>query len=80
MAEFLVSVSSDIPWHVTAFHPDHKMTATPATTARQLIRAAEIAWEEGLHFDVGVTVVFALARGNTFCPQCHTALIERAWW
>ena len=26
MAEFLVSVSPDIPWHVTAFHQDYKMT------------------------------------------------------
>ena len=26
MADFLASVSTDIPWHVTAFHPDYKMT------------------------------------------------------
>src|SRR5437870_1059811 len=26
LAEFLVSVSPDIPWHVTAFHKDYKMT------------------------------------------------------
>src|SRR2546422_4056211 len=26
LAEFLASVSADIPWHVTAFHKDYKMT------------------------------------------------------
>ena len=79
MAKFLVSVSSDIPWHVTAFHPDHKMTATPATTARQLIRAAEIGVEEGLHFVYAGNLPGRVGPWeNTFCPQCHTALIERA--
>ena len=24
IARFLVSVSPDIPWHVTAFHPDYR--------------------------------------------------------
>ena len=78
MAKFLVSVSPDIPWHVTAFHPDYKMTGTPATTARQLIRAAEIGAEEGLHFVyVGNLPGRVGPWENTFCPQCHTALIER---
>ena len=47
---FITSVSPDIPWHVTAFHPDYKMTEphhTPATTLR---RAAEIGQEAGLRF------------------------------
>ena len=50
IAKFLASISRDIPWHVTAFHPDYKMTGPPATTARQLIRAAEIGVEAGLRF------------------------------
>ena len=29
LAEFLATVSPDIPWHVTAFHKDYKMTAPP---------------------------------------------------
>src|SRR6185295_13463803 len=33
MAEFLASVSVDIPWHVTAFHPDYRMDDTPLTPA-----------------------------------------------
>ena len=38
IAEFLVSVSPDIPWHVTAFHPDYKMTDPPRTSAEALLR------------------------------------------
>ena len=33
IAAFLAGVSPDIPWHVTAFHPDYKMEGTPATPA-----------------------------------------------
>ena len=50
IAQFLASISRDIPWHVTAFHKDYKMTDPPNTAAAQLIRAAEIGAEEGLRF------------------------------
>ena len=46
MAEFLASVSPDIPWHVTAFHQDYKMTDPDDTPASTLIRAAEIGHEQ----------------------------------
>src|SRR5262249_31052919 len=49
-ARFLASVSRDIPWHVTGFHKDYKMTDPPDTDARLLVRAAEIGAEEGLRF------------------------------
>ena len=34
IARFLVSVSPDIPWHVTAFHKDYKMTGPDDTSGR----------------------------------------------
>ncbi len=77
-ARYIASVSPDIPWHVTAFHKDYKMTEPDNTTARQLIRAAEIGKEEGLHF-----VYAGNAPGqvgpyeNTYCPKCETLLIKR---
>jgi pyruvate formate lyase activating enzyme len=78
MAKFLASVSRDIPWHVTAFHPDYKLSSPPATTTQQLLRAAEIGTEEGLRF-----VYAGNAPGrvgdweNTFCPGCRELLVER---
>ena len=50
MARFIASVSPDIPWHVTAFHKDYKMLDPDDTTADDLIRAAEIGLEAGLHY------------------------------
>ena len=78
IAKFIASVSRDIPWHATAFHPDYKMTGPPATTVRQLIRAAEIGAEEGLHFVYAGNLPGQAGRWeNTFCPGCHELLIER---
>ncbi len=78
VAKFLASVSRDIPWHVTAFHKDYKMTDRPNTAVKQLIRAAEIGSEEGLRF-----IYAGNAPGrvdgleNTRCPGCGETLIER---
>jgi pyruvate formate lyase activating enzyme len=79
MAKFLVSVSPDIPWHVTAFHPDYKMTGSPATTARQLIHAAEIGAAAGLNFVYAGNMPGRVGPWeNTVCPRCRASLIERA--
>jgi pyruvate formate lyase activating enzyme len=78
MARFLVSVSRDIPWHVTAFHKDYKMTGAPNTAATQLIRAAEIGAEEGLRFVYAGNAPGQVASWeNTWCPHCREKLIDR---
>src|SRR6266404_4190658 len=78
IAKFLASVSPDIPWHVTAFHKDYKMTDAPNTCANQLIRAAEMGAEEGLHFVYAGNLPGRVGRWeNTWCPSCGETLIER---
>lgn len=78
MAQFIRSVSPDIPWHVTAFHKDYKMTGPPNTTAKQLIRAAEIGKKEGLHFVYAGNLPGQVGTlENTYCPNCQQLLIER---
>jgi len=78
IAKFLASISRDIPWHVTAFHKDYKMTDPPNTQARQLIRAAEIGAEEGLRFVYAGNLPGHVGRWeNTYCPGCGERLIER---
>jgi pyruvate formate lyase activating enzyme len=78
IARFLAAVSRDIPWHVTAFHQDYKMTDPPNTRVAQLVRAAEIGREEGLRF-----VYAGNAPGrvgpweNTYCPNCREKLVDR---
>lgn len=77
-ARFIASVSPDIPWHVTAFHPDYKMTEVPATSVRTLVRAAEIGREEGLRFVYAGNLPGRVGPfEHTWCPQCNTLLIER---
>jgi pyruvate formate lyase activating enzyme len=75
---FLAEVSTDLPWHVTAFHGDYKMTEPEDTAAKSLVRAAEIGRQAGLHYiyagnlsgDVG-------DLENTRCSDCRELLIER---
>jgi pyruvate formate lyase activating enzyme len=77
-ASFLASVSRDIPWHVTGFHKDYKMTEPADTQALQLIRAAEIGSEAGLRFVyAGNRPGQVGARENTRCPSCAETVIER---
>ncbi|HVF90811.1 MAG TPA: AmmeMemoRadiSam system radical SAM enzyme [Blastocatellia bacterium] len=77
-ADFIASVSPDIPWHVTAFHQDYKMTAPDDTSVETLIRASEIGYEAGLRFVYAGNLPGRVGRyENTFCPECKTTLIER---
>ena len=77
-ARFIASVSKEIPWHVTAFHPDYKMTDRGATPAATLLRACEIGTAEGLAFVYAGNVPGGVGRWeNTRCPGCAETLIER---
>jgi pyruvate formate lyase activating enzyme len=78
IARFLAGVSRDLPWHVTAFHPDYRRDDGRGTTAADLVRAAGIGREAGLRF------VYAGNRPgetgdleHTRCPGCGALLIER---
>ncbi len=78
-ARYIASVSPDIPWHVTAFHPDYKMTDPPPTSVATLLRAAEIGQEAGLHFVYAGNIPGRTREyEHTFCPSCQTLLIERS--
>jgi len=78
IAEFLVSVSPDIPWHVTAFHQDYKMRNREDTSAKTLLRAAAIGVKAGLHFVYAGNLPGRVGPyEHTYCPACHALLIER---
>jgi pyruvate formate lyase activating enzyme len=77
-ADFIASVSPDIPWHVTAFHQDYNMTENANTTAEQLIRACEIGRAAGLRYVYAGNLPGRVGRWeNTYCPSCDELLIER---
>jgi pyruvate formate lyase activating enzyme len=71
-------VSPDIPWHVTAFHQDYRMTENANTTAAQLMRACEIGRAAGLRFVYAGNLPGRVGRWeNTYCPACDELLVER---
>ena len=77
-ADFIASVSPDIPWHVTAFHQDYRMTENANTTAEQLIRACETGRSAGLRYVYAGNLPGRVGRWeNTYCPSCDELLIER---
>ncbi len=79
IARFLVSVSPDIPWHVTAFHPDYTMTDPGATPVGTLLHAAEIGRKAGLHYVYAGNVHGEAGDNeNTRCHACGTTVIQRS--
>lgn len=75
IARFIGSLSTDIPWHVSRFHPTYKMTDRGITPAGTLTRARDIGRREGLRY---------VYEGNlpgegetTVCGSCGKPLIER---
>ncbi len=78
IARFLASVSVDIPWHLTAFHPDYRMTDRTRTTAQTLVRAAADGRAAGLRYVYAGNIPGGVAGyENTYCPGCRAAVIER---
>jgi pyruvate formate lyase activating enzyme len=77
-AQFIASVSQDIPWHVTAFHPDYRMTDADYTQVPTLLRAARIGQEAGLRFVYAGNLPGRVGEyEHTYCPGCRAVLVER---
>lgn len=78
MAEFLAGVSPDLPWHVTAFHKDYKMTDPENTPPETLLRAAEHGRRAGLRYIYAGNLPGRVGDlENTYCPDCRALLVER---
>ena len=78
IAEFIARVSKDIPWHVTAFHPDYKMTDRKRTPVETLLRAYQHGKNAGLSFVYAGNLPGKVQNTeNTYCPYCQQLLIER---
>jgi pyruvate formate lyase activating enzyme len=78
LTTFLAGVSPQIPWHVTAFHADYRMTEPQDTTAEMLRDAAAIGRQSGLQY------VYAGNRPgevgdleDTRCAACDMLLVSR---
>ncbi|MCK5305972.1 MAG: AmmeMemoRadiSam system radical SAM enzyme [Candidatus Omnitrophica bacterium] len=76
IADFLVSVDRNIPWHVSAFYPAFKMTDTAPTSPETLYMARDVGLVEGLKY-VYCGNIDSGEEENTYCPDCGKLLIER---
>ncbi|MFQ5876591.1 MAG: AmmeMemoRadiSam system radical SAM enzyme [Acidobacteriota bacterium] len=78
VARFVRGVSPDIPWHVTAFHRDYRMTDPDDTPAETLLRAAEIGGAEGLRYVYAGNLPGGVGRWeSTRCHGCGATVIDR---
>jgi len=77
MCEWLVKNGfEDNPLHFSRFHPLYKLTQLPQTPLSTLVKAREIALNEGVKY-VYIGNVPGTGAENTYCPNCSKTLIER---
>jgi len=76
IAKFIASIDPEIPWHVTRFHPDYKLTGPPSTPAETLRAAREVGIKSGLKY-VYEGNIPGEEKEDTFCPKCGKLLIKR---
>jgi pyruvate formate lyase activating enzyme len=78
LTAFIASVSPDIPWHVTAFHGDYKMTDPENTTAEMLLAAADMGRTNGLRYVYAGNLPGSVGDlEDTRCAVCHELLVSR---
>lgn len=76
MADFIASVDTSIPWHISRFHPSYTMQNVPPTDIRTIHKAVEVGKKRGiLHIYSGN--VPGDDFESTFCPNCGKKLIDR---
>lgn len=78
IASFIAGVSVDIPWHVTAYRPEYRMSEPGPTPASTLLRAAEIGRSRGLRYVYAGNMSGKVGDAeHTICHSCGRVLIER---
>lgn len=74
MAAFLAGLDRELPWHLSAFHPDYRLLDAPPTPSETLLAAHAIGREAGLRHVYLGNAGFA---NDTHCAQCDELLIHR---
>lgn len=76
IADFILAVNPGIPWHISRFYPQYKMTDLPATPVESIRRAREIGMGAGLRYVYAGNVPGDEGE-NTFCWKCRSLIVER---
>ena len=72
-AEFIAGLSPEIPWHLSAYHPDYRYGA-PATTAAALASIARMGREQLRYVYTGN---IPGENNDTLCHHCGATLVSR---
>jgi pyruvate formate lyase activating enzyme len=75
-AGFLAGLGPEIPWHISAFHPDYKMVDVASTPRETLHRAYRIGKEAGLRY-VYTGNLPGDEYESTLCHKCGEMLLQR---
>ena len=75
IAQFIHDLNPDIPWHISRFHPDYKMSDRNITPTQTLLHAQKIGHDVGLNY-IYVGNVRDLGE-TTHCPQCAAVILQR---
>jgi pyruvate formate lyase activating enzyme len=79
IAEAVVRVGPQIPWHLLRFIPEFRMGRLPPTHPDQLREAAQLGRDAGLHY-VYVERALGPSGRNTYCPGCGSEVVARDIW
>lgn len=71
------SLNCNVPWHISAFHPNYKRRELPPTSKEKLFQTYEMAKKSGLNYaymgNIGT-------ENPTICPTCKEILIQRQYF
>ena len=76
LAQFLVQLDPNIPWHISRFHPTYRLTGIHSTPPESIHRAKRVGKEAGLKY-VYTGNLPGDEGEKTFCHECGELLIDR---
>lgn len=77
IASFIIGELGDsVPWHVSRFHPDYKLTGVEATPIETVRMARDIGLKAGLKHVYAGNIPHEEGE-NTFCPGCGAEVVTR---
>ncbi len=76
LSQFLASLDTGIPWHISRFHPSYRLTSVASTPPESIHRASDIGYEAGLKY-VYTGNLPGDKGEKTFCNECGELIIDR---
>lgn len=75
IADFISKIGTEIPWHISRFHPDYNFNNSTATPIQTLKNAYNIGKKHGLKY---VYLGNISEDSDTYCFNCNNLVIKRS--